>query len=47
MVGPGIGDVGFLVGFLDGTAFYRAFKRWTRNTKAEYQRFVRAGRGQL
>jgi AraC-like DNA-binding protein len=33
-----IAEVGFLLGFLDVSAFHRAFKRWTGSTPAEYQR---------
>jgi AraC-like DNA-binding protein len=33
-----IGEVGFLLGFQDVTAFHRAFKRWTGSTPASYQR---------
>lgn len=40
-----VGEVAFLLGFLDVTAFHRAFKRWTGSTPAEYRRSVsRAGR---
>lgn len=39
-----IGEVAFLLGFLDVTAFHRAFKRWTATTPAEYRRSARAGK---
>ena len=40
-----IGEVGFLLGFLDASAFYRAFRRWTGTTPADYQRGALARRG--
>ena len=42
-----IGEVGFLLGFLDGAAFQRAFKRWTGSTPAQYRRSAQEGSGQL
>lgn len=43
-----IGQVGFLLGFQDASAFHRAFKRWTGSTPAQYRRdrplFDRHGR---
>jgi AraC-like DNA-binding protein len=32
-----IGEVGFLLGFNDASAFYRAFRRWTGRTPAQYR----------
>ena len=42
-----IGEVGFLLGFLDTAAFQRAFKRWTGTTPARYRRSVHEGSGPL
>lgn len=36
-----VGDVGFVLGFLDATAFHRAFKRWTGSTPTEHRRASR------
>ena len=33
-----IGEVGFMLGFQNVSAFHRAFKHWTGHTPAEYQR---------
>jgi AraC-like DNA-binding protein len=42
-----IGEVGFLLGFLDVAAFQRAFKRWTGSTPAQYRRSAQDRSGQL
>jgi AraC-like DNA-binding protein len=39
-----IREVGFLLGFVDATAFHRAFKRWTETTPAEYRRTAKRDR---
>ncbi len=33
-----LGEVGFLLGFLEVVSFHRAFKRWTGTTPAQYRR---------
>lgn len=33
-----IGEIGFLLGFGDVSAFHRAFRRWTRSSPAEHRR---------
>ncbi len=40
------GEVGFLLGFLDVSAFQRAFKRWTGTTPAQYRRTAQGLSGQ-
>ncbi len=42
-----IGEVGFLLGFLDVASFQRAFKRWTGSTPAQYRRSGLARSGHL
>ena len=39
-----IGEVAFLLGFSELSAFYRAFKRWTGRTPAEFRQSVRTAR---
>lgn len=41
-----IGEVGFLLGFLDVTAFHRAFKRWTGCTPLEHRQAAARARRQ-
>lgn len=33
-----LGEVGFLLGFADASAFYKAFRRWTGRTPGQYRR---------
>lgn len=42
-----VGEVGFLLGFLDVAAFQRAFKRWTGSTPAQYRRAAQDRSGPL
>lgn len=42
-----IGEVGFLLGFVDAAAFQRAFKRWTGSTPAQYRRSAQERSGPL
>ena len=39
-----IGEVAFLLGFSELSAFYRAFKRWSGRTPAEFRQGVRTAR---
>jgi AraC-like DNA-binding protein len=39
-----IGEVAFLLGFSELSAFYRAFKRWSGRTPAEFRQSVRTAR---
>jgi len=38
----GLGEVGYLVGFSDPSAFYKAFRRWTGETPGDFRRRQRA-----
>jgi AraC-like DNA-binding protein len=40
-----IGEIAFLLGFSEMSAFYRAFKRWTGHTPAEFRAQMRALHG--
>jgi AraC-like DNA-binding protein len=40
----GIAEVAFLLGFSELSAFYRAFKRWTGRTPAEFRAEARTAR---
>lgn len=42
----GFGEVAFLVGFSDASAFYKAFRRWTGATPGEYREQALGARGQ-
>ena len=37
-----IAEVGYLLGFAEISSFYRAFKRWSGHTPAEYRTSARS-----